>query len=329
MSDDEETSVISSSEQQQSQYNEQEQQTYVGNGMSGGRSMVSVTIDRYLYGEGGAPSSQPPAAAAAPESPPPPRSKSHDILSSSSSASSSTLHRRTKTERGGGGMRIQHHIHQLIDSHGARRQHEKDELGELNSRLDKLVSAIRHKKSQNDDLEACIRRERDAMLEVAGTRALRSHVDALDEAKRELNDVSEQSSVAKIRASRSMHDLHVMRATLDDECKYESARRERISALDAQRARSSHELTHLRASWQSVERSLSDESRRQAALRSQLDEINDRLDAEQEARMQLEHRIQVSDFLVFFSFSFSFLIFLHFKITAYRRCSRPRSSTRR
>jgi chromosome segregation ATPase len=189
-------------------------------------------------------------------------------------------------------VRIQHHIHRLVGSQSSKRQHEKDELGELNTRLDKLVEAIKVKKSQNDALEATIRRERDAMLSASGTRGLREHVNALDAAKQQLNEVSEQSSVAKIRASRSLHDLHAVRISLDDESRHENARRERITALDAQRARSSHELTHLRASWQSVEHSLDEEARRVAQLRAQLDELNNRLDAEQEARLHLEHRIQ-------------------------------------
>lgn len=119
------------------------------------------------------------------------------------------------------GVRIRN-INSLVHSQQDRIVNEKKELNELNHRLDGLVESLKLKKAQNDELQDRLAKIRENILfgnddESKYKRALDQE---LESAKRELNHVSEMSTLSKIRASRSMYDLDKVREMFDDEVCY-------------------------------------------------------------------------------------------------------------
>ena len=96
---------------------------------------------------------------------------------------------------------------------------EKKELNELNHRLDELVESLKLKKAQNDELQDRLAKIRENLLYGSGdeSKYKKSLDHEFESAKRELNHVSEMSTLSKIRASRSMYDLDKVREMFDDE----------------------------------------------------------------------------------------------------------------
>lgn len=115
-------------------------------------------------------------------------------------------------------MRIRN-INSLVHSQQDRIVNEKRELNELNKRLDQLVESLKSKKAQNDKLQDELTKIREGILYGSGDEAKykKAYDDELEKAKRELNLVSEMSTLSKIRASRSMYDLDKVREMFDDE----------------------------------------------------------------------------------------------------------------
>lgn len=116
------------------------------------------------------------------------------------------------------GVRIRN-INSLVHSQQDRLVNEKKELNELNHRLDGLVESLKMKKAQNDELQDRLAKIRENILYGADdeTKYKRALDHELENAKRELNNVSEMSTLSKIRASRSMYDLDKVREMYDDE----------------------------------------------------------------------------------------------------------------
>ena len=86
-------------------------------------------------------------------------------------------------------------VHSMVNSQNDRLLNEKQELNELNQRLDQLVDSLKQKKAQNDDLQERIRKYRDEVLSASNdnspeSKLKRQYKHDLDEAKRELNDVA-------------------------------------------------------------------------------------------------------------------------------------------
>ena len=188
-------------------------------------------------------------------------------------------------------------VQSLVNSQNNRLLSEKEELNQLNKRLDQLVESIKIKKAQNDDLQETINKYReDLMCATVGkdgpSKLKAQYTQDLNEAKRELNDVSEMSSMSKIRASRSMYELDRLREQFDTEMKYQSNNREKIRMLENQRAESLHELSYLKENCESRTKSVIDDQDRNEKLRQQLKKLSDELDREQENRVDLECKIQ-------------------------------------
>lgn len=171
---------------------------------------------------------------------------------------------------------------------------EKKELNELNHRLDELVESLKMKKAQNDELQDRLAKIRENILYGNGDESkYKKALDSdLESAKRELNHVSEMSTLSKIRASRSMYDLDKVREMFDDEVRYQHLTQEKIRMLESQRAESLHELNYLKENVESKNKSLSDDADRNAKLQQQLNALSDQLDTEQERRVDVECRIQ-------------------------------------
>ena len=188
-------------------------------------------------------------------------------------------------------------VQSLVNSQNNRLLSEKEELNQLNKRLDQLVESVKIKKAQNDDLQETINKYReDLMCATVGkdgpSKLKAQYTQDLNEAKRELNDVSEMSSMSKIRASRSMYELDRLREQFDSEMKYQSNNREKIRMLENQRAESLHELSYLKENCESRTQSVIDDQDRNEKLRQQLKKLSDELDREQESRVDLECKIQ-------------------------------------
>lgn len=115
-------------------------------------------------------------------------------------------------------MRIRN-INSLVHSQQDKLVNEKKELNELNHRLDELVESLKLKKAQNDELQDRLAKIRENLLYGSGdeSKYKKSLDSELESAKRELNHVSEMSTLSKIRASRSMYDLDKVREMFDDE----------------------------------------------------------------------------------------------------------------
>jgi hypothetical protein len=210
-----------------------------------------TSLDRYLYGHSGTETQESDHENASPKQ----RSKSTDVPKTSSE----DFYRKTKTKLIERGVKISNQFHNLVGSQNSKLANEKEELNELNQRLDKLVDAIKHKKSQNEELEQRIHHHREHVL-ANGQGVKRQLEGALDQSKRELNQVSEQSSVAKIRASRSMYDLNRFREKYDEEMKYQTSTKEKIRTLENQRAQSLHELSFLRENYESRQRTMMEDA---------------------------------------------------------------------
>lgn len=125
---------------------------------------------------------------------------------------------RVKTKEIERGVRIRN-INSLVHSQQDRIVNEKKELNELNNRLDGLVESLKMKKAQNDELQDRLAKIRENILYGADDESkYKKALDhELENAKRELNHVSEMSTLSKIRASRSMYDLDKVREMFDDE----------------------------------------------------------------------------------------------------------------
>jgi hypothetical protein len=159
-----------------------------------------------------------------------------------------TRTRTTEVERG---VRIKYKsVHSLVEDQASRVTSDKLRLGELNNRLDALVHAIKQKKSANDELETRIRTYKEQVLNSADTTLRRQYTADLDEAKRELNDVSQLASLSKIRAARSQYDLDTLKGKFETEMKLQASAREKISYLEQQRTASLGEIGNLKVcSW--------------------------------------------------------------------------------
>ena len=170
------------------------------------------------------------------------RSKSYDaskVLGSGMSRS-----RNTEIERG---VRIKYKsVHNLVEDQNTRVTNDKLKLGELNNRLDMLVNAIKSKKSQNDDLETQIKNYKEGMMNSNENGLRKQYTDDLDQAKKELNDVSQLSSLSKIRASRSLYELETLRDKYEAELKLQNETREKINYLENQRGESLNEIGFLK-----------------------------------------------------------------------------------
>ena len=213
------------------------------------------------------------------------RSRSEDTSRLFHDSSGTTRVRTKDIERG---VRIRN----VISTQQGRRVDEKQELNKLNSRLDQLVDAVKHKKNQNDELEERIKQFRNELMYSSGE----GHRSRLDEdlygAKVELNNVSEVNTMAKIRASRSMYELDRLREKYDEEVKWQSKDHEKIRLLESQRTESLHELNYLKENCESKKQSLLDNSDRNNKLREQLNALTDALDREQGGRVDIECQIQ-------------------------------------
>lgn len=118
------------------------------------------------------------------------------------------------------GVRIKN-VNSLVHSQNNRIANEKQELNELNHRLDELVESLKLKKAQNDELQDRLAKIRESILYgSAESKYKKAYNQDLEGAKRELNQVSEMSTLSKIRASRSMYDLDKVREMFDDEVGY-------------------------------------------------------------------------------------------------------------
>ncbi len=176
-----------------------------------------------------------------------------------------------------------------------RHIHEKEKLNELNNRLDLLVNRIKMKKLQNDELEKKIKSFKEDMMSATGDNGMKlkkQYTADLDEAKRELNEISQMSSMSKIRASRSMYELDRLREKFDTEIRLQTHAREKIQFLENQRAESLHELSYLKENCQQREKSIEEDADKNEKLRYQLNKLCNRLDCELEQRIDLESRIQ-------------------------------------
>jgi hypothetical protein len=188
-------------------------------------------------------------------------------------------------------------VHSMVNSQNDRLLNEKQELNELNQRLDLLVDSLKQKKAQNDELQERIRKYRDEVLGASNdnspqSKLKRQYKHDLDEAKRELNEVSEMSTMTKIRASRSMYELDRLRQQYDDEMRFQTSEREKIRSLENRRADSLHELNFLKEDLELKQKSLIDDAEKNEKLRAKLKQLNDQLDNEQERRVELQCRIQ-------------------------------------
>lgn len=216
------------------------------------------------------------------------RSKSYDASKVLGSGISRT--RNTEIERG---VRIKYKsVHNLVEDQNTRVTNEKLKLGELNNRLDMLVNAIKSKKSQNDELEAQIKSYKDGMLNSNENGLRKQYTDDLDQAKKELNDVSQLSSLSKIRASRSLYELDTLRDKFEAEVRLQNETREKINYLENQRAESLHEVSFLKDTCESREQEMKEDIERNDRLRDTISELSSRLDGELESRVDLECRIQ-------------------------------------
>ena len=226
------------------------------------------------------------------------RSKSHDSskLLSTRFGTVSELREgqtRSRTRDIEHGVRIKYKsVHSLVESQNDRLVNEKEKLNELNVRLDSLVEAIKQKKHQNDDLETKIKSYKEQVLSAGDNSLRKQYTEDLDEAKRDLNNVSQMSSLSKIRASRSLYDLDRLRENFDAEIRQQSHTREKIKYLENQRAESLHELSFLKETCTNREAANQEEADKNERLRRQMSELSDRLDGELEQRVDLECRIQ-------------------------------------
>lgn len=168
------------------------------------------------------------------------------------------------------GVRIRN-VNSLVNSQNTRLLNEKQELNDLNNRLDELVESLKAKKAQNDELQDRLTKVRENILYgEAESKYKKAYQEDLEDAKRELNHVSEMSSISKIRASRSMYDLDKLKEMFDDEMRYQTVTREKIRLLENQRAESLHELSYLKENYESRNKSLLDDADRNQKLRDQL-----------------------------------------------------------
>ena len=217
------------------------------------------------------------------------RSKSHDV------PKSDDFYKKTKTKIIERGVRIANsitnNIHNLVGSQNSKLINEKEELNELNQRLNRLVDALKDKKCENEELEKRIYQHKEHVIN-SGQGAKRQLESDLDHAKKDLNEVSELSSIAKIKASRSLYDLHRLKEKFDDELKFQTNAKEKIRNLENQRAQSLHELSFLRENFESKQRTMLEDASKNEKLRDQIRVLNDNLDREQERRIDLECRIQ-------------------------------------
>lgn len=217
------------------------------------------------------------------------RSKSYDP-SKFLGVGATTRTRNTEIERG---VRIKYKsTHNLAADQNDRYNNEKLKLNELNGRLDELVNAIKQKKLINDNLEAEIKNYKDQVLNHSDNSLRKQYTADLDEAKKELNNVSQLSSLSKIRASRSVYDLDTLRNKFDQEVKLQKSASEKISYLENQYSESLNEISYLKESCENRERSNLEDEDKNERLRSQITEISMRLDGELESRVDLECRIQ-------------------------------------
>jgi hypothetical protein len=263
----------------------------------------SAVMNRYLYGGNeGQTSSDGKAASggggAASDDDEKRRSKSQDssrYIKNNNNASLAPGTTRIRTKE------IERHVkwknvHALTTSQIDRRQNEKQELNELNKRLDQLVESIKIKKQQNDDLQDKINNYKEDILyanERGPNSKLKKQYDTdLDDAKRELNDISQMSTISKIRASRSMYDLDKLREQYDNELRLQSNNKDKIRMLENQRAESLHEINYLKENCESQSKALIDDADKNEKLRRQLKQLNDHLDEEQLKRVDLECRMQ-------------------------------------
>lgn len=166
------------------------------------------------------------------------------------------------------GVRIKYKsVHNLVEDQQDRVTNEKLKLSELNSRLDALVNAIKSKKAENDSLETEIKAYKEQVLNSSDTTLRKQYTNDLDEAKRDLNDVSEQASLSKIRAARTQYDLETLQSKFDQELKLQTNTREKISYLENQRSESLHEIGNLKDSFESRTKALQDDEEKNQKLR--------------------------------------------------------------
>lgn len=216
------------------------------------------------------------------------RSKSFDPSKTLGEGMSRT--KNTEIERG---VRIKYKsLHSLASDQNERIINDKSKLNELNTRLDDLVNAIKMKKLQNDNLELEIKNYKDQVLNSSDNSLRKQYTADLDEAKKELNDVSQLSSLSKIRASRSLYDLETLRDKYEVELKLQTSTREKINYLENQRGESLHEISYLKESCENREKSNHEDEDKNEKLRQQIMDMSIRLDGEVESRVDLECRCQ-------------------------------------
>lgn len=259
----------------------------------------SSVMDNYLYGgdaakaaaEAAAAEATNTAAAAADEAALNNRRRSKSCEPSKLLEPGQTRIRNTEIERG---VRIKHakSMHSLAADQNQRVQNDKNKLTELNDRLGELVDAIKHKKLANDNLEIEIKKYKEEILNSSDNSLRKQYTQDLEDAKKELNDVSQQSSLSKIRATRSLYELETLRDKFDMEIKLQEKAREKLSYLEQQRAETVHEIGFLRESCENRERSNGEDIDKNERLRQQIMELNMRLDGELETRVDLECKMQ-------------------------------------
>ena len=183
-------------------------------------------------------------------------------------------------------------VHSMVSAQNDRLVNEKEELNQLNDRLNLLVESIKVKKAQNDDLQELINRYREELMHASNSGLKTQYSKDLDNTKRELNDVSEISTMSKIRASRSMYELDRLKDQFDTEMRFQNNNREKIRLLENQRAESLHELSYLKENCESKAQSIRDDSDKNVKLAEQLRMLIQNLDREQLKRVDLECKIQ-------------------------------------
>jgi hypothetical protein len=169
---------------------------------------------------------------------------------------------------------------------------EKKELNDLNTRLETLLELLKSKKAENDKLEEEINNYK-KNYQPTSKRVSSSQIGVdLFGARKDLNDLSNDNTIKKIRLARSMHDLDQLKERLNDEKNLQSNDKIKISSLEAQNSETLKEINSLRERFHLKEDYLIKIMEKNWNLLGDYHRLADDLDDSIETRVYIELDIQ-------------------------------------
>ena len=171
-------------------------------------------------------------------------------------------------------------------------EEEKKNLNDLNTRLEMLVEMLKTKKAENEILEKEIRNYKEN-FQPSSTIVNASQLGFdLSNARKGLNDLSNDNTIKKIRLTRNIRDLDLLKEKINQEAELQSNDKNRIKILEAQAEETQEDVYNLKERLQMKEESVTSSIEKNWSLLHEYNKLVDGLDASIRDRVFLEIDIQ-------------------------------------